>query len=285
MFADARPKWVVAFVANLMFSTPIESVAQAEGFRVKLFENREQIASSEDSSLKSDFSERLGGSGGSLLDLLSTWRPVLIIFDLENAGIPWREWLPLIKTSPATRRLPVICFGSHMDIDAIQAAKSGGADAVLARSRFVKDLPEIIHKYARLPDYEALEQTCTLPLPKLALEGLELFNRGQYFEAHEVLEEAWNQDKTPGRELYRGILQIGVAYLQIERGNFNGAIKIFLRARQWLDPLPDVCRGVDVAQLRRDAAQVYASIQTLGPRRLEKFDRRLFKSIVYEAGT
>ena len=285
MVADERPKWVVAFVANLMFTTRIESVAQSKGFRVKLIEKLDQIASLEDGYGEGGFVEQLSNPGGALLDLLSAWRPVLIIFDLENSGIPWREWMLLIKSSPATRRLPVICFGSHMDVDTMQAAKSKGADAVLARSRFVKDLPEIISQYARLPDYEALEQTCTLPLSQLALEGLELFNRGQYFAAHEALEEAWNQDETPGRELYRGILQIGVAYLQIERGNFNGAIKIFLRARQWLDPLPDVCRGVDIARFRRDAAQVYASLQSLGPERIDEFDRKLLKSVVYQVGT
>jgi len=282
MSADKRPAWVVAFVANLMFTTRIESVAQDQGFQVKLIESLEQIASPEDGPGQSGFAERLSGPGGALLDLLSAWHPALVIFDLENSGIPWREWLPLIKSSPATRRLKVICFGSHMDVDSMQAAKSGGADAVLARSRFVKDLPEIIPKYAQVPDYAVLEQTCNLPLPQLALDGLELFNRGQYFEAHEVLEEAWNQDETPGRELYRGILQIGVAYLQIERGNYNGAMKIFLRARQWLDPLPDVCRGVDIATLRRDAAQVYASLQSLGPERIEEFDHELLKSIMYQ---
>jgi hypothetical protein len=285
MVADERPKWVVAFVANLMFTTLIESVAQNKGFRVKLIENLDQIASTQNGLEESGISNHLNSQGEALLDLLSAWQPALIIFDLENTGIPWREWVPFIKSSPATRRLPVICFGSHVDVDTMQAAKSRGADAVLARSRFVNDLPEIISQYARLPDFEALDKTCTLPLSQLALKGLELFNSGQYYEAHEVLEEAWNQDKTPGRELYRGILQIGVAYLQIERGNFNGAVKIFLRARQWLDPLPDICRGVDIAKLRRDAAHVYANLKSLGPGRIEEFDRKLFKSIIYQGRT
>jgi predicted metal-dependent hydrolase len=285
MVADERPKWVVAFVANLMFTTLIESVAQNKGFRVKLIENLDQIASTQNGLEESGISNYLNSQGEALLDLLSAWQPALIIFDLENTGIPWREWVPFIKSSPATRRLPVICFGSNVDVDTMQAAKSRGADAVLARSRFVNDLPEIISQYARLPDFEALDKTCTLPLSQLALKGLELFNSGQYYEAHEVLEEAWNQDKTPGRELYRGILQIGVAYLQIERGNFNGAVKIFLRARQWLDPLPDICRGVDIAKLRRDAAHVYANLKSLGPGRIEEFDRKLFKSIIYQGRT
>jgi predicted metal-dependent hydrolase len=281
MSADERPAWIVAFVSNLMFIPLIETIAHSQGFQIKCIESLEQIVSPEDDPEKIDLAEHLSGSGGALLDLLSAWHPALIIFDLDNAFIPWREWIPLIKSSPATRRLALVCFGSHKDGNSMQAAKARGADAVLASSRFMIDLPNLISKYARLPDYAALEQTCSLPLSQLAIYGLELFNRGEYFEAHEALEKAWNQDQTLGRELYRGILQIGVAYLQIERGNYDGALKIFLRARQWLDPLPDVCRGVDIAKLRRDAAQVYASLKSLGPERIDEFDRGRFNPLVF----
>ena len=73
-----------------------------------------------------------------------------------------------------------------------------------------------------------------------------------------------------------------MAYLQIERGNYNGALKMFLRVRQWIDPLPDRCRGVDVAQLRADAKHVHESLLALGHERIGGFDRRLFKRVVYE---
>ena len=51
---------------------------------------------------------------------------------------------------------------------------------------------------------------CNEPLHPKAVEGLELFNRGHYFEAHEALEAAWREETHPVRELYRGILQAGV---------------------------------------------------------------------------
>ena len=75
---------------------------------------------------------------------------------------------------------------------------------------------------------------------------------------------------------------MAVAYLQIERGNYNGALKMFLRVRQWIDPLPDLCRGVDVAQLRADARHVHESLLALGREGIGRFDRRLFKRVVYE---
>jgi len=110
---------------------------------------------------------------------------------------------------------------------------------------------------------------------------LQEFNHGKYFEAHEFLEDAWNEDSSPGRELYRAILQVAVAYLQIERRNYNGAIKMFLRVRQWIDPLPGQCRGVDIDQLRSDAERVRQALLALGPERIGEFNHNLFHPVQY----
>jgi hypothetical protein len=72
-----------------------------------------------------------------------------------------------------------------------------------------------------------------------------------------------------------------VAYLQIERGNYNGALKMFLRVRQWIDPLPERCRGVEVARLRADAKAAYEHLQALGRERVSEFDRGLFHPVLY----
>ena len=69
------------------------------------------------------------------------------------------------------------------------------------------------------------------------IEGITLFNQGKFYQCHDALEEAWKQDRSLGRDLYRAILQIGIAYYQIKRGNYRGGLKMLLRVRQWLDPL------------------------------------------------
>ena len=168
-----------------------------------------------------------------------------------------------------------------MDTESMKRAKAAGADAVLARSKFTQSLSELIRKYARIIDIGALVDACKRPLSDIAVRGLEEFNRGEYFEAHEFLEGAWNQDQTAGRELYRAILQVAVAYLQIERGNYRGAMKMFLRLRQWIDPLPDVCRGVNVAKLRSDALQVHDALMALGAEHIDEFDQSLFTPVLY----
>lgn len=274
---------IVAFVADLFFSVKIEAAAEALDYRVEWIERADQISPLDPETPLHQPAEHLIGLGATLLDKLTQMKPALLIFDLGNSEIPWRQWLPLIKSSPATRRIPAICYGSHVDASTLKAARSAGGDIVLPRSQFVADLPDLIAKNARIPDYAGIEEACGSSLSFVALKGLEKFNQGEYFEAHELLEEAWKEDETPARELYRAILQVAVAYLQIERGNYNGAVKMFLRVRQWIDPLPDLCRGVDVAGLRADAYAVQKRLVTQGPERIAGFDRSMFKPVHYMA--
>ncbi len=97
---------------------------------------------------------------------------------------------------------------------------------------------------------------CQEPLPPDVIKGLELFNAGLYFEAHEELEKAWKAEKRPIRELFRGVLQVGVGYYHVQRGNVRGALKMFRRCRQWLERFPDECCGIDLKRLRQDYERV-----------------------------
>lgn len=126
---------------------------------------------------------------------------------------------------------------------------------------------------------EVIACLCQGQLPALAVSGLELFNRGEYFDAHEALELAWREETGPVRELYRGILQIAVAYYHILRGNYRGAQKMFLRSRTWLAPFPDGCRGIQLAGFRQDYEQVEAALIRLGPDGIAHFDRALMRPI------
>ncbi len=129
---------------------------------------------------------------------------------------------------------------------------------------------------------DSLDRLCDAPLHPQAAEGLRLFNAGEYFEAHEALENAWNAEKGKVRDLYRGILQIAVVYLHITRKNYNGAIKVYERSQKWLKDWPDVCRGIEVGQLRRDAESVISEVKRLGPERISSFDQALLKPVRWD---
>jgi predicted metal-dependent hydrolase len=123
---------------------------------------------------------------------------------------------------------------------------------------------------------------CAGALHPQARQGLRHFNSGEYFEAHEALEEAWNAEEGEAKNLYRGILQVAVAYLHLTRGNYIGALKVYERSKKWLESLPAVCKGVHVEQLRRDAERVFEVVQALGAERIAEFDAALLQPVQWE---
>ena len=112
-----------------------------------------------------------------------------------------------------------------------------------------------------------------------AEHGIRLFDSQHYFEAHEALETAWRAEPTPIRDLYRGILQVAVAYYHIQRGNYIGARKLFHRSRKWLDLFPGEIAGIDLLQFRRDFLLVEETLVRLGPERTAELDPGLMKPL------
>jgi predicted metal-dependent hydrolase len=96
-----------------------------------------------------------------------------------------------------------------------------------------------------------------------AQKGIDLFNQGDFHAAHEYLELAWMDTFSPEKDLYQGILQIGLAYFQISRGNFRGALKMFRRGQRNLALLGDSLLGVNLKQLREDARQVETKLREI----------------------
>jgi predicted metal-dependent hydrolase len=129
---------------------------------------------------------------------------------------------------------------------------------------------------------DPISDICKEPLHPRAAEGLRLFNVGEYFEAHEALEDAWNAETGRVRDLYRGILQIAVVYLHITRRNYNGAVKVYARSQRWTRDWPAVCRGIQVEELRSDAQAAINEVQRLGLERISEFDNSLLKPVRWE---
>ena len=210
-------------------------------------------------------------------------RGVALIF-LDAAQPNWRELALGCKNSAATRRIP-ICLVS--DDEGVRAeAILAGADIVLSWRELNSTIKRIVAELARVPSPDEIARLaceCEQALPALAREGLALFNRGEYYRQHDLFEELWMATDGPVRDLYRAILQVGVAYYQIERGNYRGALKMLQRSVQWIHWLPDSCQGIDVAGLRRDSYAVRSELNRLGPDALDQFDRALIKPIRWRA--
>ncbi len=80
----------------------------------------------------------------------------------------------------------------------------------------------------------------------LYLQGIELFNECEFFEAHETWEELWTEYRGEGRKFYQGIIQVAVAMQHFTNGNLRGAKKVYATSRNYLQAYPSVYEGLDL---------------------------------------
>ncbi|MDI3339633.1 MAG: DUF309 domain-containing protein [Sphaerobacter sp.] len=116
------------------------------------------------------------------------------------------------------------------------------------------------------------------PHPGL-LAGIALFNAGEFFECHEVLEALWRAESDPVRALYQGILQIGVAFHHLGRGNWRGATSLLRAGIEKVSRFRPSCMGVDTAALVRQSQRCQERLQALGPERIAAFDWSLVPTV------
>lgn len=192
----------------------------------------------------------------------------------------WRYFTTTPKANNATRRIPIVLVA---DNEAVRAeALTSGADFALPPDDLPTRLSTLISDHARTVDpvrEEQLACECDQPLPPLAVQGVEKFNNREFYPQHDLFEEQWMETEGPVRDLYRAVLQVGVAYYQVERGNHRGALKMLLRAVQWLEVLPDVCQTINVKQLRQDAYRVREELEHMNPDDIDQFDTSLLKPV------
>jgi hypothetical protein len=184
-----QPPLLLGLVSDLFFTVQIENAAKALGYRVQWIESGESLEPGLTALDPRRTAEPLAGRGSVFIRRVVEWQPALIVADMSSTAIPWADWIAALKSSPAARRIPVIAFGPHTNLALL------GCDAVVAKSRLVSALPELITQYARLTDHETLAHSCQGSLSPLAQKGVDLFDRREFFEAHEELEHAWNEPR------------------------------------------------------------------------------------------
>ena len=115
---------------------------------------------------------------------------------------------------------------------------------------------------------------CAEAPPAGLLAGIAQFNAGEFWECHETLEDLWRVEPDHIRYLYQGILQVGVGFYHLRRGNWRGAVNKLRGGLAYLAPSAPACLGLDIARLRAEAGAILATLDALGPARLAAFDAR-----------
>lgn len=84
----------------------------------------------------------------------------------------------------------------------------------------------------------------------LFLEGIDLFNRGEHFAAHETWEEIWRSTTPEPRELFQGLIQVAAALHQFrDLHRRAGPRNTLAKAWSHLEPYAPAAWGLDIAGL------------------------------------
>ncbi|MBP1728040.1 MAG: hypothetical protein H6Q56_413 [Deltaproteobacteria bacterium] len=101
------------------------------------------------------------------------------------------------------------------------------------------------------------------------------FNRGDWYDCHETLEDLWIGSEDELRWFYQGMLQIAVALLHWRNGNFGGAASLLASGRDYLQRVCPVCQRIEVAALVVEAERFRDELTRLGPERMAELPASL----------
>lgn len=101
-----------------------------------------------------------------------------------------------------------------------------------------------------MPDPSARPATPAEVDPALA-DFLDLFNRGEFWESHEALEQAW---RATGSQFYHALILFASAFVHVQRGNRHGIAAQLGKADPLLQKRSPHYLGIDVDALLAHSA-------------------------------
>src|SRR5436189_4228329 len=92
------------------------------------------------------------------------------------------------------------------------------------------------------------------------LEGIEHFNKCDFYEAHEVWEALWADTQGPARLFYQGLIQVAVALHHFGNGNIRGAKKLYTSSSNYLQAYRPQYLGLDLDDFLAKFASCFALV-------------------------
>lgn len=120
-----------------------------------------------------------------------------------------------------------------------------------------------------------MKRTCEQSPSGQLLQGIREFNRCDWYECHETVEDLWIGSESEVRNFYQGIIQIAIALHHWRNGNFGGAVSLLRGGAGYLRLVADRCQWVDVAGLIADSDRMRDALEGLGKERMESLDQAL----------
>lgn len=117
-----------------------------------------------------------------------------------------------------------------------------------------------------------MKGTCRESPPGQLLQGIREFNRGDWCECHETVEDLWIGTGGEVRNFYQGIIQIAIALHHWRNGNFGGAVSLLKGGAGYLRRVAGRCQWVDVSGLIADSDRMRTALEELGKERMKSLD-------------
>ena len=92
------------------------------------------------------------------------------------------------------------------------------------------------------------------------LEGIEHFNKCDFFESHELWEEMWTDESGPSRKFLQGLIQAAVALHHFGNGNIRGAKKLYYGSRGYLEHFRPHHMGLDLERFLSEMETCFADV-------------------------
>lgn len=118
---------IIALVPDLLFGVRVRDVLAQLGYAAQVHET--------------------AAAARAALERVAAPDVALLIVDLRGPVADVADLVAAAKSLDA--QLPVLAFGSHVDVERQQAARAAGVDRVVANSKFSADLPSLVSAMAR----------------------------------------------------------------------------------------------------------------------------------------
>jgi predicted metal-dependent hydrolase len=92
-------------------------------------------------------------------------------------------------------------------------------------------------------------------------DGLQSYQAGEFFAAHEAWENVWLQSQEPAKTFLQGLIQVTAAFHHLRRNNPRGATVLLQAALGRLARYPKPYGGISVAALCDDIRERLRSLE------------------------
>ena len=87
-------------------------------------------------------------------------------------------------------------------------------------------------------------------MSELFKRGLDEYDKGDYFEAHEAWEDLWSDYNFPDRKFVQGLIQLSVSFVHLGNGNLIGAKNLLKKCQQKFDDYNGIHREINLSDLK-----------------------------------